>query len=227
METEFLAAKDPGNYDGCRRAAVHRDHPTGVKPEGVLKFWGVYKLTVGVLAAAESLSGMLRSTDLPATSVWGAITLAAAVLLAIDGLTELFARVHGWVFVSFAAVVPIAISLSSGDWPEKLWMYAVALGFVEWVFQELKRTTARTEIGTLACCAALGISLANTTFMLFKMYWDDPQFWPLGQIFKFMTPIALPWTLVLILLAHSARDLRAKGSNRTEEGALATEIVKQ
>ena len=85
METEFLAAKDPGNYDGCRRAAVHRNHPTGVKPEGVLKFWGVYKLTVGVLAAAESLSGMLRSTDLPATSVWGAITLAASTGTVVVG----------------------------------------------------------------------------------------------------------------------------------------------
>lgn len=178
---------------------------------------------VGVLATAESLLGMLRSVNAPETSIWGAVTVAAAILLAIDGLGELFEAGNRWVFVVLAAVVPIGISVFSGDWPPRLWMFAVAIGFVEWVFQELKETTGRSEIGALVCCAALAVSLGNTTFMLFRMYWNEPQFWPLGAIFRFMLPIALPWTLILILLAHSARELTAKAPERAEEGVLAAE----
>ena len=43
--------------------------------------------------------------------------------------------------------------------------------------------------------------------MLFRMYWNEPQFWPLGQIFRFMSPIALPWTLVLILFVHAVCEV--------------------
>jgi len=190
-----------------------------------LRFWGVYKLMVGVLATAESLTGMLRSVNAPETSMWGAVTIAAAVLLAIDGIEELLAAGNRWVFVALAAVVPIGISFVSGDWPPRLWMFAVAVGFVEWMFLELKQTTGRSEIGALACCVALAMSLGNTTVMLFRMYWNEPQFWPLGAIFRFMLPIALPWTLILILLAHSMRELTAKTPERAEGGVLAAEAA--
>jgi len=170
---------------------------------------------VGALAAAESLLGMLRSVNAPEASVWGALTVAASILLAIDGLERQFDEEHRWPFIALAGIVPICISILSGDWPSKLWMFALAMGFVEWMFQELKRTDGRTEIGTLACCAALAISLANTSIMIFRQYWDAPQFWPLGQIFRFMLPIALPWTLILILLAHSARELVARGTGNS------------
>src|SRR5690348_11567587 len=113
---------------------------------------------VGVLATAESLMGILHSVNVPETSVWGAVTVAAAVLLAIDGIGELFAGVNRWVFVGLAAAVPVGISVFSGDRPPRLWMFAVAIGFAEWVFQELKEeTTGRSEIGALACCVALAM----------------------------------------------------------------------
>ena len=172
-----------------------------------MSFWGVYKLTVGVLAAAESLTSVLRSADPRETSVWGVVTIAAAVLLAVDGLAQMLARVNRWVFVALAAAVPVTISTLSGDHLARLWIFAVAVGFAEWVFQELKHTTGQNEIGALACCCALGVSLVNTTFMLFRMYWNEPQFWPLGQIFRFMSPIALPWTLVLILFVHAVCEV--------------------
>ena len=185
-----------------------------------MNFWGGYKSLVGVLAAAESLLGMLRSVNPPETSVWGALTVAASVLLAIEGLTELLPYVHRWIFVVLAATTPIAISILSGDAPPKLWMFAVTIGFGEWVFTELRRTAGRTEIGALACCAALAIALANTTFMLFRMYWNEPEFWPLGQIFRFMLPIALPWTLILILLLHSAREMIGNAGDAAEGAVL-------
>ena len=197
------------------------NYPTGAQPEGVLNFWGVYKLTVGVLAAAESLLGMLRSVNPPETTIWGALTVAASVLLAIDGLTELFPKMNRWIGVALDAMVPIAISVLSGDRPARLWVFAVAVGFVEWVFLELKRVTGRREIGVLACCLVLGSSLANTTLMLFRMYWNEPEFWPLEQIFRFMLPIALPWTLILILLWHSAREVAAHFSDAPEDVPLA------
>ena len=187
-----------------------------------MRFWGVYKLMVGVLATAESLTGMLRSVNAPETSIWGAVTIAAAVLLAIDGIEELLAAGNRWVFVALAAVVPIGISVFSGDWPPRLWMFAVAVGFVEWMFLELKQTTGRSEIGALACCVALAMSLGNTTVMLFRMYWNEPQFWPLGAIFRFMLPIALPWTLILILIAHSTRELGTQRFELADDAGLAT-----
>lgn len=188
-----------------------------------MRFWGAYKLMVGVLAAVESLLGILRSANPPELTIWGPLTIAASVVLAIDGLADLFPRVNRWVFVALAAVVPVAMSAVSGDWPSKLWMFSIAVGFVEWVIQELKRTTGRTEIGSLAYCAALACSLANTTFMIFREYWDAPQFWPLSQIFRFMLPIALPWTLVLVLLLHSARELSGSGYERSDETLLVSE----
>jgi hypothetical protein len=193
--------------------------------EGVLKFWGVYKLMVGVLAAAESLLGILRSLNPPEMSIWGPLTIAASVLLAIDGFRDLFANVNRWFFVAFGALVPVAISMLSDDWPARLWVFAVAVGFLEWVFLELRTTTGRTEIGSLACCALLACSLANTTFMIFRQYWDAPQFWPLGQIFRFMLPIALPWTLIMILLLHSARELIASHSEHADDPMLASETA--
>ena len=102
-------------------------------------------------------------------------------------------------------------------------MFSIAVGFLEWVIQELKETTGRREIGSLACCAALACSLANTTFMIFREYWDAPQFWPLSQIFKFMLPIALPWTLILVLLTHSARELSGSGHERSDDSLLLSE----
>ena len=190
-----------------------------------MKFWGVYKLLVGVLAAAESLLGILRRANPPDISIWGPLTIAASVLLAIDGLTDLFAHVNRWLFVALGTMIPIAISTLSDDWPARLWIFAVAVGFLEWVFVELRRTTERAEIGSLACCAALACSLANTTFMIFRQYWDAPQFWPLGQIFRFMLPIALPWTLIVILLAHSAHELIVSRSERIDDPLLASEAA--
>lgn len=185
-----------------------------------MKFWGGYKFLVGVLAAAESLLGMLRSVYLPETTVWGALTLAAALLLAIDGLTQIFPNVHRWIFVALTTLCPLLISVLSGDAPPKLWMFAVAVGFAQWVFLELKRATGLTDIGSMACCLALAASLANTTFMLFRMYWNEPQFWPLGQIFRFMLPVALPWTLVLILLVHSLRELKTGDTSSPHDAVL-------
>lgn len=179
--------------------------------ENVLRFWGVYKLLVGILALTESLIGILRSADGPALNPWGPVTVAAAVLLAIDGLAELFPQMHGWLLVALAAILPLVISISSGEWPLKVWMFAAATAFVEWMFQQLEGATGPREIGALVCAATLALSLANTTLMLFHVYWNAPEFWPLGQIFRFMLPIALPWTLVLILLVHATRDLTMRG----------------
>ena len=195
------------------------------KTEDVLRFWGVYKLLVGVLAGVESLLGILRSANPPEISVWGPLTIGASVLLAIDGLADLFPKVNRRVFVALGAIIPIAMSALSGNWPRNLWMFAVAVGFLEWVFQEMKRTTGRTEIGSLACCAALACSLGNTTFMIFRQYWDEPQFWPLSQIFRFMLPIALPWTLIAVLLLHSAREMLTGRRTRAEDALLLSEAA--
>jgi hypothetical protein len=176
------------------------------KLESVLRFWGMYKLLVGVLAATESLLGMLRGFNGVERGVWGPLTVAAAILLALDGLGQLFPRASRWLLVALAAIVPLAISIISEDWPVKIWMFAAAVAFAEWMFQEIKSAAGRTEVGALLCGVALAISLGNTTLMLFRVYWDEPQFWPLGQIFRFMFPIALPWTLILILIVHAARE---------------------
>lgn len=172
---------------------------------------------VGILAAAESLLGMLRNANGPEASAWGMVTVAAAVLLAVDGLGQFAAAIPRGLLVALAAVVPVGISLGSEESLPGIWMFALAMGFLEWMFLELRVKTGRTEIGGLVCGMALAVSLANTTLMLFRMYWNEPQFWPLGQIFRFMLPIALPWTLVVILLVHSGREVA--GGLRTEASA--------
>jgi len=172
-----------------------------------LRFWGVYKLLLGVLAGVESLLGILRSGNGPAMNPWGPVTVAAAVLLAINGLAELFPHLHRWLLVLLAAIVPLGISVSSGDWPLKAWVFAAATGFLEWMFLRLEGATGRGELGSLLCAVTLAFSLANTTVMLFRLYWNAPEFWPLDQIFRFMLPIALPWTLILILLGHAIREV--------------------
>jgi hypothetical protein len=192
-----------------------------------LRFWGVYKLLVGVLAATESLLGMLRSFNGAERGVWGPLTVAAAVLLAIDGLGQLFTIANRWLLVALAAIVPLTISIMSGEWPVKVWMFAAAVAFAEWMFQELKRAAGRTEVAALLCGVALAISLGNTTLMLFRVYWDEPQFWPLGQIFKFMFPIALPWTLILVLIVHAARETMAQGPIAVEANAAASNTSDQ
>jgi hypothetical protein len=193
---------------GISRRSEFTAHQRGaLKLENGLRFWGVYKLLLGLLAGTESLLGMLHGVNGPVVNIWGPLTVAAAVLLAIEGVGRLFSRANRWVLVVLAALIPMCISMLSGEWPPDSWVFAVAIGFIAWVFQELEHATGRTEIGAMACSIALATSLANTTFMLFRLYWDAPQFWGLGQIFRFMLPIALPWTLVLVLLIHTTGEV--------------------
>lgn len=191
----------------------------------VLTFWGVYKLMVGILAAAESVVGIARSANPPGLNGWGLLTIAASVLLAIDGLKEILPNVNRRFYLAIAAVTPMAIYNLSGTRSGRLWMFAIALGFIEWVSQKLEETSGQAEMESLACCITLACSLANTTFMIFLQYWDEPQFWPLSQIFRFMLPIALPWTLVLILLVHSARALMVSSYKREQGSRLASKAA--
>lgn len=186
-----------------------------------MKFWGVYKLMVGILAAAESTLGVLQSPNPPEMTVWGTVTIAASVLLAVDGLSQILPNVNRWIYVTLAALIPLAISVISG-WPERLWMFIVALGFSKWAFQRIEQTSSRSEIQSLVCGVALASSLANTTFRMFCAYWDEPQFWPLSQIFGFMLPIALPWTIIIILLLHSAHAMSLSSPHRADDELIAT-----
>ncbi len=210
-----------------------RNPPTTSRPhlrdfettEKALKFWGVYKLMVGILAAAESLLGILRSSNPPEMTVWAPVTIAASVLLAIDGLSQILPNVNRWIYVALAGSIPVLMAAASGIWPERLWVFTVVIGFLQWAFHRLERTSNRAEIGSLACCVALICSLANTTFMMFRAYWDEPQFWPLSQIFRFMLPIALPWTLIVILLLHTLSTARAANPDRGDDTRMATQAA--
>ena len=171
-----------------------------------LKFWGLFELVVGVLFAVESSLGMMQTINVAKEGWWGPVTLGAAVLLAIAGLAQLLPKIHPAVFVVVAAVIPIGISIPAGELSAKMGIFAVLLAFFAWTMQSLSRVPGRTDVGTLFCGLVLSIALLNTTVALFRFYWNDPSFWPLHKIFQFMSPIALPWTLVLILLIHSARE---------------------
>ena len=171
-----------------------------------MKFWGLFELVVGVLFAVESSLGMMQTINVAKEGWWGPVTLGAAVLLAIAGLAQLLPKIHPAVFVVVAAVIPIGISIPAGELSAKMGIFAVLLAFFAWTMQSLSRVPGRTDVGTLFCGLVLSIALLNTTVALFRFYWNDPSFWPLHKIFQFMSPIALPWTLVLILLIHSARE---------------------
>ena len=182
-----------------------------------MKFWGVYKFLVGTIAAADSLFGMMQSVNGSRETLWGPAALATSILLAIEGLGQLFPRLHRFVLIALAAAVPLAISSRSAEWHPRIWICAIVLAFLEWMFQSIKQGTGRPDIGALAFASVLAAALANTTFELFRFYWNEPSFWPLSQIFRFMSPIALPWTLVLVLLAHAGREVA--GGLRQEASA--------
>lgn len=176
-----------------------------------MKFWSVYKFLVGMLASAESLFGMIQTVNGARETLWGPAAVAASILLTIEGLGQLFPRVHRYLLIAVAAGVPVAICGVFHDWQAPVWIFAGILAFLEWMFQSIATATARQDIGALAFSVVLVAALANTTLELFRFYWDEPSFWPLGEIFKFMFPIALPWTLVVILLVHAAREVAARG----------------
>jgi hypothetical protein len=176
-----------------------------------VKFWGVYKLLVGMLATGESLFGMIQTVNGGRETLWGPAALAASILLTIEGLGQLFPKLHGYLLITLAAVIPISFPGVFPGWQAPVWIFAVVLAFLEWMFQSIANATAQQDIGALAFSVVLMAALANTTFELFWFYWNEPSFWPLGQIFKFMSPIALPWTLVVILLVQAVRGVVAAG----------------
>lgn len=171
-----------------------------------MKFWGIFEFFVGALFAVESSLGMLQIINVMKEGWWGPVTLGAAILLALGGLAQLLPRVHAMVFALIAALLPVGIALAAGELSARTAVFAVLLAFFAWTMQRLSRAPGRTEAGSLFCSLVLAIALLNTTIALFRFYWNDPSFWPLHKIFQFMSPIALPWTLVLILVIHSARE---------------------
>ena len=176
-----------------------------MKPD--VTIWGTFKVFVGVLAASSSLFGMVQSVNRSPGSWWGPITLASAVLLAIEGVFQLLTGAHSNFLIVLAAMVPIGVFSLSGDWPPRIWVLAAMMAFLEWTIRRLSHATGRSEIGTLVFSTVLGAALANTTVELFRYYWDAPSFWTLHQIFGFMFPIVLPWVLIVILIVHSGRDV--------------------
>jgi hypothetical protein len=172
----------------------------------------VFELVVGVLFAVESSLGLMQIINVMKEGWWGPVTLGAAILLAIAGLAQLLPKVHSAVFVVMAALVPIGISLAASQFSMKTVVFAVLLSFFAWTMQRLSHTTGRSEVGAFLCGIVITIALLNTTVALFRFYWNDPSFWPLHKIFHFMSPIALPWTLVLILVVHSGRECMEQAS---------------
>ena len=172
-----------------------------------MRIWGPFKLSVGVLAMVSSLFGMLHAASGIPENWWGPVTLAFAALLALEGLHELLPGAHVYLLVALAASVPLGICVVFKEWSPMVWIFALLLAFLEWTIRRLARMTEQTEIGTLLFSTALAVSLANTTLELFRFYWNAPSVWTLTQIANFMFPIVLPWSLILILIAHSGREV--------------------
>ena len=120
-----------------------------------MKFWGVYKLLVGLLGTGESLFGMIQSVNGSRETLWGPAALTASILLTIEGLGQLFPGVHRYVLIGLTAIVPVAIFGVYPDWQTPVWIFAVILAFLEWMFQRIARSTARHDIGALAFSVVL------------------------------------------------------------------------
>jgi hypothetical protein len=179
--------------------------------ERALRIWGTFKLFVGVLAMVSSLLGMMQGENRIPQGWWGPVTLASAVLLGLEGISELLAGAHSNLLIVLAGVVPIGIAGLFQEWSPRVWVFASMLAFFEWTIRRLSKTTERSEVGTLLFSVVLGAALANTTGELFRFYWDAPSVWTLSQIARFMFPIMLPWILVVVLIAHSGREVLRPG----------------
>lgn len=172
-----------------------------------MRIWGTFKFSVGVLAVASSLFGMKQDPYGIPENWWGPVTLASAALLALEGVFDFFGDASSNLLIVLAGVVPLGIAGFFQEWSPKVWVFAVMLAFLEWTIRRLSRATGRSEVGTLVFSVVLGAALANTTGELFRFYWDAPSVWTLTQIARFMFPIVLPWILILILIAHSGREV--------------------
>jgi hypothetical protein len=172
-------------------------------------FWGVLKVFAGLLAVASSLFGMIQVVPGSPENWWGPVTLSAGALLALEGSSQLFSGLSSHVLIATAAIIPIGIAAMFQDWRPRVWVFAATLAFVEWSIRRLSSASGRSEIGTFVFTGVLSAALAKTSVELFQYYWNAPSFWSLSQIFGFMFPIALPWILVLVLLAHSGREVFA------------------
>jgi len=171
-----------------------------------LRIWGTFKVFVGVLAVVSSLFGMMQGVK-GIQNWWGPVTLASAALLALEGLSELCSGAYTTFLIVLAALVPIGICGVFEDWSPRVWIFALLLAFLEWTIRRLAKMTGQSEMGTLVLSAVLAAALANTTGELFRFYWNAPSFWTLRQIARFMFPIVLPWILIVILIAHSGREV--------------------
>lgn len=138
---------------------------------------------------------------------WGPVTLASGALLTLEGVHEFLGDAYFVLLIALAGAVPIGIAALFQEWSPKVWVFAVMLAFLEWTVRKLSKATGQSEVGTFVFSVVLGAALANTTGELFRFYWNAPSVWTLTQIARFMFPIVLPWILILILIAHSGREV--------------------
>ncbi len=181
-----------------------------------MRIWGPFKLCAGMLAVVSSLFGMMHGVNGIPTNWWGPLTLVSATLLTLEGVFELLSRNYANLMVFLAAMVPVGICAIFQEWSPRVWIFALLLAFLEWTNRRLSRMTEQNEIGTFLFSIVLAASLANTTWQLFRFYWDAPSFWTLTQIAGFMFPIVLPWCLILTLVAHSGSEVLKAAMSMTE-----------
>jgi len=174
-----------------------------------MKAWGSAYVVVAALSGYESLFAMADSVNGATGRWWPPVTLAAAILLFIDGLKLLLPRLPSVWLTAFAGAVPLAICSLFGEWPIRVWVFSAALMLIEGVLLKARSTTKREGIAALAGLLVLNIALADSTLRVARYYWqgwwDATSRWTLFQIIVFVLPVLIPWSILLLLLAHSAR----------------------
>jgi hypothetical protein len=174
-----------------------------------MRVWGSAYIVVGVLAGYESLIDMMQAVNGAMEGWWPPITLAAAILLCTDGVRLCFPRIRGVWLIAIAGSIPLAICSLLGEWPLRCWVFSAALVLLQGLFLKTGSVVKRDGICAFACLLVLTAALANSTVHLalhyWKGWWDATFQWTLAEIVGFLAPLLIPWSILLVLFAHSVR----------------------
>lgn len=176
-----------------------------------MKGWGVWYISVGLLAGYSSLLGMMATVNGAPESVWPALSLAASILLFCDGLKCCFSQIANWSLVVIVAAIPLCLCSIFMEWPLPCWIFSGALAVVEMLLLRVSNQLKRDGIIPFVSGVILGLALTDSTVRLFLHYWSDwwnaKSQWGITDIVGFILPAFIPGAALLSIVVHSGIEV--------------------
>ena len=185
-----------------------------------MKGWGVWYISVGLLAGYSSLLSMMATVNGAPESLWPALSLAASILLFCDGLKSCFSHIAIWWLVIIVAAIPLVLCSIFMEWPLSCWIFSGILAIAEVILLQLSKQLKRDGFVPFVSSVVLALALADSTSRLFFDYWrgwwSGTSQWGLTDIASFMLPAFIPWAILISILVHSGIEVFDHRKKREE-----------